>query len=136
MKTFKRLWAWLKNYDAGLYCLALSIALVGCGLFEHDDPQTEFSRVYHVDEMPQIFTAMVRNGDTIATRDAFLFVFRTGKPPRDGRAFVIDSAMKETEVLCRTFEADSAKLGVMLSDFRAVPRAMWVRLIWRVVLTK
>jgi len=112
-------------------CLCLAGMLSGCLMGGEDAPQTEFSRTYHVRELGYGGKAITHGRDTIATSTGFLFIFRTGTPPKQCRAFVIDSLMAETEVLCRTFEPDSAKIGVMHSEFYAIKRAMWVRMIWR-----
>lgn len=131
MKLIKRFLKWLNDgagWEFGLVACA-ALVLSGCLMGPDSPPQTEFSQVYHVREMEQS-GAIVKGGDTVATRSGLLFTFRLASPPKRCLAYVIDSLMVETEVICRTFEPDSAKVAVLGADFYAVKGAMWVKLLW------
>ena len=132
MSKIKRFLKWLNDgagWEFGMVACMVA-CLSGC-LTSQDPEQTEFSRTYHVRELGYGGKAITQGGDTLATSTGFLFIFRTGTPPKQCLAFVIDSVMAETEVICRTFEADSAKIAILRSEFYAIKRAMWVRMIWR-----
>ncbi len=133
MKTVKRLWAWFKNYDAGLYCLALGLALAGCTTEPEDvTAPGQHSRTYHVRDMAGLRDPLMSGRDTIATADGLMYTFRTLVPFTACRAYVVDSALVEHEVLCHDFGADKPNAAIMRGYFQGVKAAMWVKIWWRV----